>query len=261
MFEYLFMQKALIAGLAIAISAALLGTSLVLRRNSMIGDGLSHVSFGAIAIAVALGLAPLAVAIPVAILTSILLLSLNEKHKVGGDSAIAVISAVSLAAGVVAVSLSGTNIDINSYMFGSILALSNENLILSLALLAITIVFFVKFYQKIFALTFDETFARAIGIKVKTLNIAFAALSSVVIVLGMKLLGVLLISSLIVFPNISAKYLTKSFRGLTIMSVCFAAAAFVLGLILSYLLNIPTGASVVLVNFAIFLAAKFIAKK
>jgi len=145
-------------------------------------------------------------------------------------------------------------------MFGSIQAISNENLILSLTLLAVVIAFFIKFYQKIFALTFDETFAQAIGIKVKTLNIAFAALSSVVIVLGMKLLGVLLISSLIVFPNISAKYLAKSFCGLTILSVCFAAVAFILGLVLSYLLNIPTGASVVLVNFIIFLFAKLIAK-
>ena len=258
MFEYLFMQKALVAGLAIAISAALLGTSLVLRRNSMIGDGLSHISFGAMAVAVALGLAPLGVAITVSIVASIFLLNLNEKHRASGDSAIAMLSATALAIGVVAVSLSGTNIDINSYMFGSILAISDVNLILSLVLLVISAVFFAKFYKQIFALTFDETFARAIGVKTKRLNIAFAALSSVVIVLGMKLLGVLLVSSLIVFPNISAKYLAKSFKGLMLWSVLLSAASFVIGLILSYLLNIPTGASVVLINAIIFILIRFI---
>ena len=258
MFEYLFMQKALVAGLAIAVSAALLGTSLVLRRNSMIGDGLSHISFGAMAVAVALGLTPLGVAIPVSIVASIFLLNLNEKHQASGDSAIAMLSASALAIGVVAVSLSGTNIDINSYMFGSILAISDANLVLSLILLAISVTFFAKFHKQIFALTFDETFARAIGLKTKGLNIAFAALSSVVIVLGMKLLGVLLVSSLIVFPNISAKYLAKSFKGLTMWSIALAASSFIIGLILSFLLNIPTGASVVLTSAIIFVLVRFI---
>lgn len=258
MFEYAFMWKALIAGLAIAISAALLGTSLVLRRNSMIGDGLSHVSFGAMAVAVALGIAPLWFAIPVSVVASIFLLSLNERHRANGDSAIAMLSAVALAVGVVAVSLSGTNIDINSYMFGSILAISNENLILSLLLLTIVVIFFAKFRKQIFVLTIDETFARAIGIRTKAFNVFFAILSSVVIVLGMKLLGVLLVSSLIVFPNISAKYLAKSFKGLTIWSVVIAALSFFIGLIFSYLLNLPTGASVVLASALIFVLAKFI---
>lgn len=258
MFEYAFMWKALVAGLAIAISAALLGTSLVLRKNSMIGDGLSHVSFGAIAVAVAIGVAPLVIAIPVSIIASIFLLSLNEKHKVSGDSAIAMLSAASLAIGVVAISLSGTNIDINSYMFGSILAITDVNLVLSLLLLILVVAFFAKYRKQILALTIDETFARAIGIKTKVYNTIFAILSSVVIVLGMKLLGVLLVSSLIVFPNISAKYLARSWKSLTLWSVIIAAVSFTIGLIFSYLLDLPTGATVVLANVLIFLLARFV---
>lgn len=258
MFEYEFMWKALIAGVAIAVAAALLGTSLVLKRNSMIGDGLAHVSFGAMAVAVAVGVQPLLIAIPVSVAASVFLLSLNERHR--GDSAIAMLSAVALAIGVVAVSLSGTNIDINSYMFGSILAISDVNLVLSLGLVAIVGVFFAKYRKQIFALTIDETFARAIGIRTRIYNMVFAALASVVIVLGMKLLGVLLVSSLIVFPNITAKYLARSFRSHTVLAVIIASVSFVLGLVFSYFLDIPTGPSVVVVSAVIYGFVRIISK-
>ena len=181
MFSYDFMIRALVVGVLISLSAALIGTPLVLKKNSMLGDGLSHVAFGAFALALVLNLAPLWVAIPVVILASFFVLKLDNNAKIHGDSAIALMSASALAIGTFIVSLAGVNIDINSYLFGSILSVGNSDLILASILLVTIISIFAVFHNKIFALTFNEKFARAIGINTKLYNAIFAILCSVLI--------------------------------------------------------------------------------
>jgi len=260
MFSYGFMVRALIVGVLISLSAALIGTPLVLRRNSMLGDGLSHVAFGAFAVALVLGLAPLAVAIPVVILASFLVLRLGENAKIHGDSAIALMSASALAIGTFVASLAGTNVDVNSYLFGSILSVSLSEVWLSLGLLVVVVGGYVVFHNKIFALTFDEKFARAIGVNAKLYNSVFAVLCSVLIVLGMRLMGALLISSLVIFPTLSARVMFKNFKSVTIAGAVLAVVNFVLGLVVSYLLATPTGATVVIVNLVMLVALKVLGR-
>ena len=220
MLSYPFMVRALTVGILLSLCAALLGVSLVLKRYSMIGDGLSHVGFGALAVASALHLAPLAVAIPVVIAAAFVLLLLNESGKIKGDAAVAVFSTGALAIGVMVVSLStGMNSDLNSYLFGSILAMSKEDVALSASLSVAVLILYAFFYEKLFAVTFDESFARATGIRVGLYNALLAVLTAVVVVLGMRMMGALLISSLIVFPALTAMRLFKSFRGVVVCAV------------------------------------------
>ena len=201
LFSYSFLVRALIVGSLVALCAALLGVSLVLKRYSMIGDGLSHVGFGALSIAMAMNAAPLAVAIPVVIVAAFLLLRISQNSRLGGDSAIALISSGALAAGVLVTSLtSGLNADVYSYMFGSILAMSEGDVYLSLALAAVVLVLFIVFYNRIFAITFDESFARATGTRVSRYNMLLALLTALTIVIGMRIMGTMLISGLIIFP-------------------------------------------------------------
>ena len=195
LFSYSFLVRALIVGSLVALCAALLGVSLVLKRYSMIGDGLSHVGFGALSIAMAMNAAPLAVAIPVVIVAAFLLLRISQNSRLGGDSAIALISSGALAAGVLVTSLtSGLNADVYSYMFGSILAMSEGDVYLSLALAAVVLVLFIVFYNRIFAITFDESFARATGTRVSRYNMLLALLTALTIVIGMRIMGTMLIS-------------------------------------------------------------------
>lgn len=258
MFSYSFMVRALIAGILISLSAALIGTPLVLKKNSMLGDGLSHVAFGAFALALALGLTPIWVAIPVVVLASFFILKLNDNSKIHGDSAIALMSASALAVGTFIVSIAGTNIDINNYLFGSILAVGESEILLSLVLLIVIVAIYVVFHNKIFALTFDEKFARAIGINTKILNAVFAILCSILIVLGMRLVGALLISSLIIFPTLSAQTIFKNFKNVTIAGAILSVVNFVVGLVVSYLLSTPTGATIVIVNLFTLIVLKIL---
>lgn len=258
MFSLSFMGRALIAGFLISLCASLVGVSLVLRKNSMIGDGLSHVGFGAFAIASVLNFAPLEFALPIVIIVSFLILKLNENSKINGDAAIALISSSSLAIGTFVVSLFGVNTDINNYLFGSILAISKTDVIISVILSIIVIVLYIFSYNKIFALTFDEKFAKSIGIKTNLYNIIFASLCSVVVVLGMRLMGALLISSLIIFPTLSSMQVFKTFKSVVISSVIISILAFITGLIISYLVATPTGATIVIVNLIIFILFKIV---
>ena len=196
-FSLSFMVRALVVGVLVALCSSLLGVSLVLKRYSMIGDGLSHVGFGALAAAAAMNAAPLKVAIPVVVITAFLLLRVNENGKLKGDSAIALVSASALALGVLIVSVSASNIDLNSYMFGSIYAVSQSDMYLSIALSAGILILYLLFYNKIFAVTFDENFARATGAHASVYNMVMACLTAVTIVIGMRLVGSLLILSLI----------------------------------------------------------------
>jgi len=270
MFSYTFLVRAVIVGLLVSLCAALLGVSLVLKRYSMIGDGLSHVGFGTLAIATAikgspfiLGLpvigaaltaSPLAVSIPIVVLAAFLLLRISETGKIKGDAAIALISTSSLAVGVVVISLTtGMNTDVCNYMFGSILAMRKEDVTLSVVLAIAVIVLFVLFYNKIFAVTFDENFAKATGVKTGLYNMLIAFLTAVTVVLGMRMMGALLISSLVIFPALTAMRLCKKFKTVTICSALVSVVCFFIGVVISYTKGMPTGASVVLVNIAAFL--------
>ena len=255
MLSFTFMQRAIIVGILVSLCAALLGVSLVLKRYSMIGDGLSHVGFGALALATVLNAAPLAVAIPVVVGAAFLLLRLSENSKIKGDSAIALISTSALAFGVLAVSLTtGVNTDIFNYMFGSILAMKQSDVVLSIVLSVAVIFLFLIFYNKIFAVTFDETFAKATGTHAGAYNMLIAFLTAITIVLGMRMMGALLISSLIVFPTLTAMRVFKSFKSVVVSSAVISVVCFLVGITVSYAFSAPTGASVVMANLASFLA-------
>ena len=254
MFEYGFMVRALIVGIPVALCAALLGVSLVLKRYSMIGDGLSHVGFGALAIASAFNWAPLPVAIPIVILAAFLLLRLSENSKINGDSAIALISSSALAIGVtIATMQNGMNTDISNYLFGSIVATSDFDAILSVCLSIVVIVTYIIFYHRIFAVTFDERFAKATGTRVELYNIIISILTALTVVLGMRIMGTLLISSLIIFPALTAMQLCKTFKSVIITSAVLSVACFFIGISISYLYSTPTGASIVIVNLIAFI--------
>ena len=249
MLSYPFMTRAFLVGSLVALCSALLGVSLVLKRYSMIGDGLSHVGFGAMAIAAAMNVAPLTVAIPVVIVAAILLLRISGNAKIKGDAAIALISTTSLAVGVMVISLTtGMNTDIYNYMFGSILAMSAEDVKLSLVLSVFVLILFIVFYHKIFAITFDETFARATGVKAGVYNTLIAVLTAVTIVLGMRMMGALLISSLIIFPALTSMRVCRTFKSVIINAAVISVVCLIAGVTLSYVAATPAGASVVLAN-------------
>lgn len=258
LFSYPFIVRAVIVGILVSLCASLLGVSLVLKRYSMIGDGLSHVGFGSLAVATALNVAPLTVSVPVVVLAAFLLLKLTENSKIKGDAAIALISTSSLALGVIVISLTtGMNTDVCNYMFGSILAMSKGDVRLSIVLSTAVLILFVVFYNKIFAVTFDETFARAIGTRTDLYNMLIALLTAITIVLGMRMMGVLLISSLIIFPALTSMRLCKKFRTVTVSSAAVSVVCFFTGIVISYKLATPTGASIVAVNLAVFMFIGF----
>ena len=248
MLTYNFMIRALIVGTLVSLCAALLGVILVLKRYSMIGDGLSHVGFGALAVAAAANIAPLYVAIPVVLLAAFCLLRLSENSKINGDAAIAVISSTALAVGVIVASITGLNTDLNSYLFGSVLATSNSDAVMCIILSIIVILMFLLFYNKIFAVTFDENFSKATGIRPSIYNMIIAVLTALTIVIGMRIMGTLLISALIIFPSLTAMRLCKSFKSVMITAGILSVLCFLSGLTASYYLDIPTGPTVVISN-------------
>lgn len=260
MFSYGFIVRALITGVLVSICAALLGVTLVLRNNAMISDGLSHVSFGAFAIASVCGLTPLYVAIPVAILASIFILRLSD-GKIHGDSAVAILSSSALAIGVVAISVgNGVNVDLNAYLFGSILSISQDDMIVSVIVCLFVFALYILSYNKIFALTFDRDFATSTGVHTQLYETILAILASLVIVLGMRMMGALLISSLTIFPTITSRYLVKSYKGVIISAAIISIVCFIIGLVLSYIYSLPTGAMIVIVNLVALLLSILYAK-
>lgn len=252
-FSYHFMTRAIVVGILVSLCAALLGVSLVLKRYSMIGDGLSHVGFGALAIAAALNIAPLALAVPVVVLAAFLLLRISRDSRIKGDAAIALISSSALAIGVIVVSVTtGMNTDVSNYMFGSILSLSKADAVLSIVLSVIVLAMFIVMYPRIFAVTFDESFARATGTKADAYNTVIAVLTAVTVVLGMRMMGALLISSLIIFPALTGMRLCRSFKSVVLCSAVVSVVCFVLGMFASYAFELPSGASIVVVNIIAF---------
>lgn len=254
MLSYPFMVRAIIVGILVSLCAALLGTSLVLKRYSMIGDGLSHVGFAALAVAYVANLAPLMLAIPICVVAAFVLLRMNENSKIKGDAATAILCSGSLAIGVMTISVStGMNTDVCNYMFGSILAMSTADVKISVLLSVVVLILYVLLYHRIFAVTFDEVFAKATGTPSNFYNMMIALLTSITVVLGMRMMGTLLISSLIVFPSLSSMRILKHFKTVILGSVIISMVCFIVGIYVSYEYSTPTGASIVLGNIVVFI--------
>jgi len=261
LFSYSFILRAVIVGILVSLCASLLGVSLVLKRYSMIGDGLSHVSFGALSLAAALNASPLAVSVPIVVAAAFFLLRITKNSSINADAAIAVFSSSALAAGIIITSMTGSiNSDICNYMFGSILAMSESDVYISVILSLVVLILYLLFYNRIFAITFDENFSRATGSRTDLYNMAVAVLTAITIVLGMRIMGALLISSLIIFPALSAMRICRFFRGVILCSAIISVLCFFTGIVLSYALEVPVGASVVLVNLAVFMLSSLRAK-
>ena len=257
-FVSVILLPALIAGVSVSLCASLLGVSLVLKRCSMIGDGLSHVGYGTLCIAVALGWAPMQVTIPVVIIAAYILLRLSENSRLGGDTAIALFSTSALALGIFASSKANLTTDVSHYMFGSILAMSHGDVIFSVILSICVLLVYLLFYDKIFAVTFDENFARATGLNVRFYNLLIAVLTAVTVVLGMMMMGALLISSLMIFPAVTAMRINKHFRGVVLTAVLISVGCFLTGLFLSLWIDTAVGASVIIMNLIVFVTASLL---
>lgn len=257
--EFPFVRYALIAGIMIALCSSLLGVTLVLKRFSFIGDGLSHVAFGAMAIAAVINLTNnMLLILPVTIISAILLLMGGQNRKIKGDAAIAMISVGSLAIGYLIMNLFSTSSnlsgDVCSTLFGStsILTLSKLDVWLCVALSVIVVALFIVFYNKIFAVTFDESFASATGVRANAYNLLIAVIIAVIIVLAMNLVGSLLISALVIFPALSAMRVFKSFKAVTICSAVFSVVCATLGILVSVLGGTPVGSTIVAVDIVGF---------
>ena len=252
--KYPFMQRAIVCGIAISFCAALIGVVLVLKRYSMIGHGLGEVAFASLSLALVLGLPEMYVAIPIVIIASFIILIISQKQGESGDITIALVSAGALAFGVIITALTnGFNIDVYNYMFGSILTMKISDVIVSIVLSILLIIVYLIFYNRLFMITYDEKYAKTCGINVTFYQFLIALFTAIVVVIGMRMMGTLLISSLIVFPAVIARKLTSSFKGMSIMSIIISILCFLFGLIISSLLNLPTGASIVIVYIGVLL--------
>ncbi|MEN6330575.1 MAG: metal ABC transporter permease [Smithella sp.] len=250
--SFAFIQRAILAGSLIAAVCSILGVFLVLRRMSLIGDGLAHTTFGSVAVVLLLGASPLYVtlaALPLVMISSLAILKLTRSKKIQGDAAIGVVSSIGIAAGIVLASLSGGyNVDLFSYLFGNILTVNQTELLLSLIIFIVVAgsVFF--FYHDLFAVTFDEELAQSMGVKTKRINIILFILTAVAAVLAMKVTGIMLVSAMLILPPLTALQLSVSFKTTIVVSVIFSILSVICGIIFSFLLNIPAGGTIVICN-------------
>ena len=255
-FHYKFILRALITGSFIALICSILGVLLVLRRFSLIGDGLAHVTFGSVALGLLLRQHPLYVSIPVVMASSLGILKLTEKAKLYGDAAIGIVSSLGIAGGVLIASVAGGfNVDLFSYLFGNILSISKGEVFTSIALSIIVLSIIFIFYNEYFSTTFDEEFAKASGINTKKLNSILVLLTGITVVLTMKVVGIMLTSSLLILPAVTALQIAKGFKNTMIFSSLVAISSVVAGIYISCITNLPTGATIVMVNFIIFITA------
>lgn len=258
MFEILqfgFIQRALISGIAVAVSCSVIGLFLVLRRQSLYGDALSHVAFGGIAIGLFTNVYPIWTAFAVSILASLGITKLRESTKIPGDSAVAVLLSAGLATGVVLIGLSGGfSLDLYSFLFGSILLINYNDQLMILVLSSIILAILYKTYRKFIYITFDEEQAKVSGIDVTKLNYLFVVLAGVTVITSVRLVGVLLISSLIVIPNITAMMLGKGFKKTLLISIFTAVLSVIGGIVISYIMNLAPGGTIVIISVGIFLA-------
>ncbi|MCR5628506.1 metal ABC transporter permease [Eubacterium sp.] len=265
--EYSFVWYALIVGVLIALCSSLLGVTLVLKRFSYIGDGLSHAAFGAMAVSAILGITSNTILVlPVTIICAVLLLKMGENSKISGDAAVAVVSVGALAIGYFLMSVFSTSSnlsgDVCTTLFGaaSILTLREEDVIICIVLSILVIGFFIVFYNKIFAITYDESFARAIGTKVDFYKLIISIVIAVIIVLAMNLVGALLISALIIFPALSAMRLFTSFRAVTIGSTVVSVVCALAGMIISIVAGTPVGSTIVIINIGVLLICMLVSR-
>lgn len=263
-FGFSFVVNALIVGVLIALCSSLLGVTLVLRRFSFIGDGLSHVAFGAIAIASVLKISNQNIIVmPVTIVTAVLLLGIGQNTMIKGDAAIAMLSVGSLAVGYLLMNVFSTSAnvsgDVCSTLFGStsILTLSNADVILCAIMSVAVIIIYCMFYNRIFSVTFDESFAKATGTNVNAYNFLIAVVTAVIIVLAMNLVGSLLISALIIFPALTAMRIMDSFKGVVICSAVLSVICALVGIIAAILYSTPVGATIVVVQIVVFFIVSF----
>lgn len=266
--NYPFVRNAIVVGVLIALCSSLLGVTLVLKRYSFIGDGLSHVAFGAMSVATVLNMANKTLLImPVTVLVAILLLKTGQNSKIKGDAAIAMLSVGSLAGGYMIMNIfpSSANIsgDVCTTLFGStsILTLSKNEVILCFILSLVVLFIFVVFYHKIFAVTFDENFTKATGVNTDRYNLLIAVIIALIIVLGMNLVGSLLISALVIFPALSAMRIIQNFKGVVIFSAVIAVVCALAGILFSIVFSTPVGSTIVIANIAVFGLCSLFAKK
>jgi zinc transport system permease protein len=257
--SYGFMQRALIAGTLIAVLCSVLGVFLVLRRLSLIGDGLAHVTFGSVALALvfkAQAISLTLAALPVVLLSSLGILKLTDKARIYGDAAIGIVSAAGIAGGMVLASMAGGfNVDLFSYLFGNILAISSTELLLAAILFILVMVMIWLFYYDLFAISFDEDLARSSGIRVERVNAILALLTALTVVLAMKVVGIMLISALLILPAVTALQVARGFFATMVTAAGCGACSVLAGIMLSFALNLPTGGVIVLVNVGLFGAA------
>lgn len=257
--SYPFIWRAIIVGILISLSASLLGSILVLKRYSLIGHGLADVGFASLSLAMAIGVSPIYISTPILIIASFVIMYFSQNKKINGDIAIGIFSTSALSFGVIITALSnGFNMDVYSYMFGSILAMTQNDVIISIILSFIVISIFILFYNRLFIITSDEDFAKAIGINITFYQFLVSFLTALTIVIGMRMMGTLLISSLIIFPTVIARKFVSSFKHLVILSALFSIFCFILGMILSFLFNIPTGAGIVFIDIITLLISCFL---
>jgi zinc transport system permease protein len=254
--QYSFIQRALMGGLFIGCSCAFLGVFLVLRRLSLIGDGLAHVSLAGVGLGLLLNTQPVWVSLPLVVLASLWILWLADRAKVYGDAAIGLVSAVSVAVGVTLASVGkGFNVDLFSFLFGSILAITRTEVLLSVLLSLVVMGTVVLFYRELFAITFDEEYARVLGIPVERISQILILCTAITVSLGIHMVGMMLVSSLIIFPAVTALQIARGFRPAIALAAAFSVVSVVAGVFLSFLWDLPTGAAIVLTHFVLFAAA------
>jgi zinc transport system permease protein len=254
--QYGFIQRALLCGSFIALLCSTLGVILVLRRFSLIGDGLAHVTFGSVALGLLFRIYPLYISIPVVMLSSLGILKLTQRARLYGDAAIGIVSSFGIAGGVILASMAGGfNVDLFSYLFGNILAIGPEELYISITLSLVVLAVIFLYFNEIFSMTFDEEFARVSGIGTEKLNTTLALLTAVTVVLTMSVVGIMLVSALLILPAVTALQLARSFRGAMLIAAGVSLIAVIGGIFLSLVLNLPTGATIVMTGIVIFLAA------
>ena len=255
-----FIQRALVAGSFIALLCSILGVFLVLRRLSLIGDGLAHVTFGGVAVGLLLRAYPIMVAAPLVMLSSLGIMKLTERARMYGDAAIAIVSSLGISGGILLASLAGGfNIDLFSYLFGNILAISTAEVVSSLALSVGLIIAIMLYYHDLLSVTLDEESARAAGVNVKLVNTVLVLLTALTVVLAMRVVGVMLISALLVLPAVTALQMAKGFRATLITAGATGVGSVILGIFVSFYADLPAGATIVILNFAVFLIT-FISK-
>ena len=256
-FKYGFVQRAIMAGVLIAAISSILGVFLVLRRFSLIGDGLAHITFGSVAVVLLIGISPFYVtlaALPIVMISSLVILKLTRTKRIAGDAAIGIVSSIGIATGIILTSLSGGyNVDLFSYLFGNILTVNNTELILSFIVFIIVVATVVFFYNDLFAITFDEELAQSMGIKTKKINVILFLLTALAAVLAMKVAGIMLVSAMLILPPLTALQLSISFRMTLIAAFIFSVLSVISGVIISFLLNLPAGGTIVIINVVLLL--------